>query len=94
MKKRLKVVGLDCPVCAGELEGLLQQIEGVQSVSVVFVQERVTVEVDNVETLRKVIATVNGFENARIVTEAESKRPRGMRFLLRLRFRSIHKSLI
>ena len=72
MKKRLKVVGLDCPVCAGELEGLLQQIEGVQSVSVVFVQERVTVEVDNAETLQKVIAMVNGFENAHVVTEADS----------------------
>ena len=73
MKKRLKIVGLDCPVCAGELEGKIRKIDGVQFASILFVQGSLTVEVDGEETLERVIDLVNHFENARVVEETEKK---------------------
>ena len=71
MKKRLKIVGLDCPVCAGDLESLIKQIDGVQSATLVFVQGRLTVEVETPEILQTVIEAVNGFENAKVVEETD-----------------------
>lgn len=85
MKKRLKIVGLDCPVCASELEAELQNLDGVKSATLVFVQGRLTVEVDDEAALKRVIDTVNHFESARVVEEtdgiAEEKKVRLLAWL-------------
>ncbi|MBQ8374820.1 MAG: cadmium-translocating P-type ATPase [Clostridia bacterium] len=74
MKKTLKIVGLDCAVCAGELEDELNKIEGVKKATVVFATGKLLLDYDGQKTLEKVIDTVNGFEEAKIVEETQEKR--------------------
>lgn len=71
MKKTLKVEGLDCPVCAGELEEIVSKIEGVSYASLSFVHQKLKIDCDGEATLQKVIEAVNGFEEARVVEEIE-----------------------
>lgn len=77
MKKSIQLDGLDCAVCAAELEEKINKISGVQEASVVFATQKLTVEVDGEETFAKVIATVNAFEAVKVVledTQAETER--------------------
>ena len=44
MKKTCKLANLDCANCAVKMERAIQKIEGVQSASVQFLTERLTLE--------------------------------------------------
>ncbi len=67
MKKTLQLEGLDCPVCAGELEREIAAIEGVSFASLTFINQKLTVECDSQKTLQKVIDKANHFEEVRVV---------------------------
>ena len=46
MKSKFKVKGLDCANCANELERAIQKIEGVESVSISFMTQKMEIEYD------------------------------------------------
>ena len=69
MRKVLQITGLDCANCARELEEIIVKTEGVTSASLAFVTQKLTLEYDCEETLERVIATVNSFEEARVLEE-------------------------
>lgn len=44
MKSTFKIKGLDCANCAAQLENAILKIEGVESVSISFMMERMVME--------------------------------------------------
>ena len=44
MKYRYNITGIDCPNCAGKLQMLMEKSEGVDSVKINFLTEKLTVE--------------------------------------------------
>lgn len=44
MKSTFKVKGLDCANCARQLENAIQKIEGIESVSINFMMEKMVME--------------------------------------------------
>lgn len=44
MKSTFKIKGLDCANCAGQLENAIQKIEGIESVSINFMMEKMVME--------------------------------------------------
>lgn len=69
MKKVLRLSGLDCAVCATELEEKIGKLKGVVSASVSFVNQKLTVEYIGEETLANVIAVANRFENVQVLKD-------------------------
>lgn len=47
MKKTFKLMDLDCANCAAKLERAIQQVEGVLSVSVNFMTQKLTIEIED-----------------------------------------------
>ena len=70
MKKTLQLKGLDCAACAAELEEELAATEGVTSVSVTFVTQKLTVECESEKVLALVKDKANHFEEVQVVEEA------------------------
>ena len=66
-KTVLHIENLDCPVCAEALQGDLQKIKGVNSVSVDYVTQTITLEAENETVVRKVIDKTNKFEEVRVL---------------------------
>lgn len=46
MKSKFKIKGIDCANCAAELERAIQKMEGITSVSLSFMAERLEIEYD------------------------------------------------
>ena len=46
MNSKFKIRGLDCANCANELERAIQKIDGIKSVSISFIAERMELEYD------------------------------------------------
>ncbi|MCD8373376.1 MAG: cadmium-translocating P-type ATPase [Clostridia bacterium] len=69
MNKVIKIEGLDCANCARELEEELEKIEGVVSVSVDFVGQKVRLECNSADTISKVTDCCNHFEEVKVVEE-------------------------
>lgn len=46
MKKKFKLVNLDCANCAAKMEDAINKIEGIQSATVSFMTQRLVVEAD------------------------------------------------
>ncbi len=46
MKKTFKLDGLDCANCAAKMENAIRKIDGVDSVSVSFMMQRLTIEAE------------------------------------------------
>lgn len=67
MRKILHIENLDCPVCAEALQGDLSKIKGVQSVSVDYVTQTITLDADSEEVLARVIKKANAFEEVRVL---------------------------
>ncbi len=65
----LHIENLDCPVCAEALQSDLQKVKGVRFVQVDYVTQTISLELENEETLRKVIRTTNKFEQVRVLDE-------------------------
>ena len=47
MKKRFKLVDLDCANCAAKMEAGIKKIDGVKDATVSFVMQKMTVEADD-----------------------------------------------
>ena len=58
MKLKFKIKGLDCANCATELERAIQKVDGVESATISFMAERMTLEIDE-ERKEEVIEKVN-----------------------------------
>lgn len=69
MKKTLQLQGLDCAACAGELEEIIANIEGVKACSIVFVTQKLTVEYEEESVLQKIVDAANHFEEVRVIGE-------------------------
>ena len=46
MKSKFKIKELDCANCAAELERAIQKVDGVESATISFMAERMTLEID------------------------------------------------
>ncbi len=46
MRKTLQLDGLDCAVCAAKVEKAVKQLTGVESASLNFITQKLTLEVD------------------------------------------------
>lgn len=53
MKVRFKIQGLDCANCAAELERAIQKLDGIESVNISFITQKMDIEFD--ETRREEI---------------------------------------
>ena len=69
MNKTIKIKGLDCAACAAELEQTLKKINGVLSVGVSFMGQKIELDYESEETLERVLFTVNHFEEVKVVDE-------------------------
>jgi copper chaperone CopZ len=60
MKSTYKIKGIDCANCAAQLENAISKVEGVESVSISFMAERMVIEYDdkNKEEIMKKIKKV------------------------------------
>ena len=47
MKKRFKLVDLDCANCAAKMEDAIKKVDGVKDATVSFVMHKMTVEADD-----------------------------------------------
>jgi copper chaperone CopZ len=47
MKKRIKLIDLDCAACAAKMETAIQKIPGVNSVTVSFLTQKLTLDADD-----------------------------------------------
>ena len=47
MKKRFKLVDLDCANCAAKMEDAIKKVDGVKDATVCFVMQKMTVEADD-----------------------------------------------
>ena len=47
MKKRFKIVDLDCANCAAKMEDAIKKVDGVKDATVSFVMQKMTVEADD-----------------------------------------------
>ena len=47
MKKRCKLVDLDCANCAAKMEDAIKKVDGVKDATVSFVMQKMTVEADD-----------------------------------------------
>lgn len=63
-----KITGLDCANCARELEEILEKIDGVKSVSVDFMGEKVIADCDE-SAFEKVKSACNCFEEVKVVED-------------------------
>ena len=66
-KRILHIENLDCPVCAEALQTDLQKIKGIDSVSVDYVTQTITVETQSDSALQKLIDKTNKFEEVRVL---------------------------
>lgn len=58
MKKKFKLVDLDCANCAAKMEDSVKKIEGVKDVTVSFMTQKMTVEADDAiyeDVMKKVV---------------------------------------
>lgn len=49
MKSKFQLKGLDCANCASELERVIQKIEGVESVNISFITQKMELEYDQIQ---------------------------------------------
>lgn len=47
MKKRFKLVDLDCANCAAKMEDAIKKVDGLKDATVSFVMQKMTVEADD-----------------------------------------------
>lgn len=65
MRKVFKLQDLDCANCASKMECAIQKLDGVQSASVSFIAQRMTIEADDDkfdEIMKQVVKTCKRIE--------------------------------
>ena len=71
MKKRFKLVDLDCANCAAKMEDAIKKVDGVKDATVSFVMQKMTVEADDarfddiMEEIVKVLSLIHISEPTR-----------------------------
>ena len=61
MKKSYKIE-VDCAVCAGKVEAALAKLEGVNSVSINFISQKMIVDMDDSITVKDLLKTARKIE--------------------------------
>ena len=83
MKKVIRIRNLHCAACAAELQEELAALEGIGEVAVDFVGQRVTLEHESDEALRRAIKHIAAFEQVEIVDgNAPIRRERHLKELI------------
>ncbi len=72
MKKTIKVVGLDCPVCAETLEKILRKTEGITEAKVGYPLGKIELQYDSESALERALHAINTFEEVRVLDETKS----------------------
>ena len=65
MKKTFKLVDLDCAHCAQKMEDAIQKLDGVQSASISFLAQKLTIEAEDTrfdEIMKKVVKACKRIE--------------------------------
>ena len=65
MKKKFKLVDLDCANCAAKMETAIQKIDGVNDANVSFMAQKMTVDADDAkfdEIMKEVVAVCKKVE--------------------------------
>ena len=65
MRKTFKLIDLDCANCAAKMERAIAQLDGVQSVTVSFLAQKLTLEADDArfdEVVREMVKCVKKVE--------------------------------
>lgn len=68
-KSVIKVCNIDCPNCALELEEILNNMDDVNGASVDFINQKVTINSNDIEVINRVKKTINSFEEVKVVEE-------------------------
>ena len=65
MTKTVKILNLDCPNCAARIEKGIMKIDGVNSVSIAFLPQKMTLDYDetNPEIVGKILAVCKKVED-------------------------------
>lgn len=71
MVRKIRVEGLDCATCAGELERRLNGITGVKA-TVHFVNQTIRLECSTQESYQAAVAVIEGFDEVRIAEDDRS----------------------
>ena len=61
MKKTYKIE-VDCSVCAGKVEAALAKLEGVNSVSINFIAQKMIIDMDDSITVKDLLKTARKIE--------------------------------
>ena len=61
MKKSYKIE-VDCAVCAGKVEAALAKLEGVNSVSINFIYQKMIIDMDDSITVKDLLKTARKIE--------------------------------
>ena len=61
MKKTYKIE-VDCAVCAGKVEAALAKLEGVNSVSINFISQKMIIDMDDSITVKDLLKTARKIE--------------------------------
>ena len=61
MKKSYKIE-VDCAVCAGKVEAALAKLEGVNSVSINFISQKMIIDMDDSITVKDLLKTARKIE--------------------------------
>lgn len=72
MKSKFKIQGLDCANCAARLEREIQEVDGVESVNINFMTEKMVIEYDEnngEELIKKIIKFIRKEEPDVTLTE-------------------------
>lgn len=72
MKSKFKIQGLDCANCAARLEREIQEVDGVESVNINFMTEKMVIEYDEnngEELIKKIIKFIKKEEPDVTLTE-------------------------
>jgi len=65
MKKRFKLVDLDCANCAAKMEDAIKKVDGVKDATVSFVMQKMTVEADDArfdDIMKEIVKVCNRVE--------------------------------
>ena len=65
MKKKFKVVDLDCANCAAKMEDAIKKIDGVNDATVSFMMQKLTIDADDArfdEIMQEVVAVCKKVE--------------------------------
>ncbi|MCD8201598.1 MAG: cadmium-translocating P-type ATPase [Clostridia bacterium] len=62
----LQLKGLDCPTCAAELEGIVRGLPGVETASIDFMTQKMTIVADE-GGLERAVGRCNNFEDVKVV---------------------------